>query len=138
MHIPILSTLTLCAEILITASIYFIIWKAYRTGVFLRWFAFGVLAYEVLFNISYMFSRELGERNAGALNPYETALAIFHGTFSLLMFVTLIIFFLTAARAYKHGRNYFSQHRRLMIVFVCAWGFSILSGIALFISLYFY
>jgi hypothetical protein len=81
MHIPILSTVTLWAELIVTTSIFYIIWKAYRTGVFLRWFAFGVLAYEVLFNISYMLSRELADRDAGPLNPYETGIAIFHGIF---------------------------------------------------------
>jgi hypothetical protein len=136
MYIPILSAVTLFAELLITASVYFIIWKAYRTGTFFRWFAFGVLAYEVLFNISYMFSKELRGDNAGVLNPYETTLAIFHGTFSLLMFILLLIFFIAAARGYRRGDNYFLKHRQLTIAFVYAWGLSILSGAGLFASLY--
>ena len=136
MHIPILSVVTLFAELLITASVYFIIWKAYSTGIFFRWFAFGVLAYEVLFNISYMFSRELRGDSAGILNPYETTLAIFHGIFSLLMFILLLIFFIAAARVYHRGENYFLKYRQLTIVFVYAWGLSILSGVGLFASLY--
>ncbi len=95
-----------------------------------------VLGYEVLFNISYMISREISGQDAGPLNPYQTFLGAFHGIFSLVMFVTLIVFFLIAARAYKKGENYFLRHKRLMIVFICAWGLSILSGVALFISLY--
>ena len=100
MSIPVWSIVTLCTELLVTASVYFIIWKAYRSGIFLRAVAFAVLAYEVLFNISYMLSRELGSEGATVYSPYETGLAIFHGTFSLVMFATLIIFFVTAARAY--------------------------------------
>jgi len=136
MHIPFWSALTLIAELLVTTSIYFIIWKAYRTGAFLRWFAFCILGYELLFNITYMVSREVGGQDDGSLNPYQTLLGAFHGIFSLVMFVTLFVFFLVAARAYKRGENYFVTHRRLMIVFVYAWGLSILSGVGLFISLY--
>jgi len=136
MHIPILSAVTLIAELLVTASVYFIIRKAYRTGVFLRWFAFGILAYEMVFNITYMFSREVKGETAGPLNPYQTMLGAFHGIFSLVMFVALIIFFLTAAHGYKRGENYFLKHRLLTITFVYAWGLSILSGVGLFVSLY--
>lgn len=136
MNAPLWSTVTLATELFVTASVYFIVWRAYRTGVFPRMFAFGVLAYEAVFNVSYMFSREVAEQSAAVYDPYETALAIFHGIFSLLMFVALIVFFLAAARAYRRGDNFFLRHRRLTIVFVIAWGTSILSGVSLFLSLY--
>lgn len=137
MNIPILSIVTLLTELVITASVYFIIWKAYRTGAFMRVLAFAILGYELLFNISYMLSRELGvDESAVVYNPYETGLAIFHGTFSLLMFVMLMVFFLMAARAYRRGENYFLIHPRLTWSFVLAWGVSILSGITFFVSLY--
>lgn len=136
MHIPPWSVVTLLTELLVTTSVYVIIWKAYRTGIFLRYFAFAVLAYEALFNISYMASRELGEQGAAVYNPYETALAIFHGTFSLFMFAALVVFFLVAARAYKRGENYFLLHPCLTVAFVIAWGVSILSGISFFVALY--
>jgi hypothetical protein len=136
MHIPILSAVTLIAELFVTASVYFIIWKAYRAGVFLRWFAFGILAYETLFNITYMFSRELKGESAGPLNPYETILGAFHGIFSLIMFVALVIFFVMAAGGYRRGENYFLKHRSRTITFVYAWGLSIISGVALFVTLY--
>jgi hypothetical protein len=136
MHIPLWSVVTLCTELIVTISVYFIIWKAYRTGVFLRLFAFTVLVYEVLFNISYMLGREIGGQSTIVYSPYTTALAIFHGTFSLVMFLALVVFFLAAARAYKRGENYFLTHRRLTLTFVVAWGVSILSGITFFVSLY--
>ena len=137
MNIPILSIVTLLTELVITALVYFIIWKAYRTGVFMRALAFAILGYELLFNISYMLSRELGAEGSSAVyNPYETTLAIFHGTFSLLMFVMLIVFFLMATRAYRRGENYFLIHPRLTWSFLIAWSISILSGVVFFASLY--
>ncbi len=136
MHVPLVSIITLCTELLVTASVYSIVWKGYTTGRFLRLFAFAVLAYELVFNVSYMFSRELGEQSAGVYNPYETGLAIFHGIFSLVMFATLVAFFFLASRGYKRGENYFLAHRRVTLAFVVAWGISILSGVTLFVSLY--
>ncbi len=134
--IPFWSIVTLCTELVVTASVYFIVWKAYRTGIFLRLFAFVVLGYELLFNVSYMLSREAAGQASVVYKPYETALAIFHGIFSLVMFIALVTFFLVAARAYKRGENYFLLHKRLTMTFIIAWSVSILSGIALFVSLY--
>ena len=136
MNIPLWSVVTLCTELFVTASVYFIIWKAYTTNIFLRPFAFGVLAYEALFNITYMFSRVTGVAGAVTYSPFEIGLAIFHGVFSIVMFVALVAFFLIAARVYKRGENYFLLHRKLTLAFVVAWGVSILSGVTFFISLY--
>ena len=136
MNIPLWSVATLLTELVVTASVYFIIWKGYRTGIFLRLFAFGILTYEALFNVSYMFSRVSGVQGAVTYSPFEIALAIFHGIFSIIMFVTLIAFFLLAARVYSRGENYFLTQKKLTIAFVAAWGISILSGIIFFISLY--
>ena len=138
MDIPIWSVVTLLTELSVTASVYFIIWKGYRTGVFLRIFAFAVLGYEALFNITYMTSRVTSVQGAVTYSPFEIGLAIFHGTFSILMFAALVGFFLAAARVYKKGENYFLTHRKLTIAFVAAWGVSILSGVTFFISLYFF
>ena len=141
MTIPVTSIVTLLAEIIITILVYYIIWYAYRTGTFLRRVAFGILLYELVFNISYMVSREVGEKDAHVYNPYETFLGIFHGIFSIIMFLTLIVFFLMAARVYpsskkKEGKNFFRVHSYSTYVFVVAWGISIRSGILLFSSLY--
>jgi len=136
MYFPFWSLVTLCTELLVTASVYAIITRAYRTGVFMRAFALAVLGYEALFNISYMLSRELSSVGATVYSPYETGLAIFHGIFSLVMFAALVAFFIAAMRAYQRGENYFRVHPRLTTVFAVAWGVSILSGVALFANLY--
>jgi len=139
MDIPFWSIFTLCTELLVTASVVYVIRKAYTTGIFARTLAFGVLAYEIIFNISYMVSRELGEKaeagehvESGAV----TLLAIFHGVFSLIMFVTLLAFFIFAARAYGRGENFFQLHKCGTITFIIAWSVSILSGIMFFTMLY--
>jgi hypothetical protein len=138
--IPILSVVTLLTEMCITASVFFIIWKGYRQGIFYRLFAFLVLGYESLFNITYMASRLVtqypSQTPAQVPNPYQTALAIFHGTFSLIMFVALVVFFLLAARGYRCGENYFLKHHRVTMAFLIAWSVSILSGITFFFMLY--
>ena len=150
MTIPLISIVTLLAEILITVFVYYVIWHAYTTGRFIRRLAFGILAYELVFNISYMLSRELSQKDTRVYNPYETFLAIFHGIFSIIMFVTLVVFFLVATRVYNNKdnlqkekqetasaeTNFFRNHKYMTGTFVVAWGVSILSGITLFYSLY--
>lgn len=136
MNIPLISSITLCTELLVTASVFFVIWKGYRTGAFLRWLAFPVLAYEVLFNITYMASREASGQGTTVYSPYDTAVAIVHGTFSLVMFIALLVFFIVAARAYARSENFFLKHKRLTLVFLIAWSISILSGVLFFVSLY--
>ena len=129
----------MCTEIIVTISVLYVIKKAYTTGVFARALAFGVLAYEVLFNISYMASRELTESPGNSEvegSTFMTILAIFHGTFSLIMFLTLLTFFIFAARAYARGENFFLNHKQGTIGFIVAWSVSILSGIAFFLALY--
>jgi hypothetical protein len=139
MNIPLLSIFTLCTELLVTVSVVYIIRKAYTTGIFARSLAFGVLAYEVLFNITYMVSREL--LHAPSVEAIEessgiTTLAIFHGVFSLVMFIALVAFFVIAARAYKNGENFFLTHQKSTITFLTAWSISIFSGIFFFLLLY--
>lgn len=137
MHIPLISLITLATELVVTACVYTIVWRAWRTGHFMSRFAFAVLAYEFLFNVSYMFSREVvGARGAPKLDPYLTILAIFHGVFSLLMFILLVTFFIAAWQKYRTGENFFLVHKRLTVTFLTAWTISILSGISLFLQLY--
>jgi hypothetical protein len=133
---PFWSQLTLFTELGITACVYFIIWRGYARNQFMSSFAFGVLLYELLFNVSNMSSRELHSLATPALSPYLTALAIYHGIFSLVMFIALVAFFIAGWRGYGAGVNFFALHVRLTVSFLIAWTISILSGVALFVSLY--
>lgn len=140
MTAPLLSTLTLLAEIGVTACVYYVIWRAYTKGEFVRWLAFGVLAYEIIFNISYMLSRIFGHVEEAAPDmpsSAATALAIFHGIFSLIMFVAIIVFFVLAARGYARGDNFFRTHRSITSTFALAWMVAILSGLVFYFVLYF-
>lgn len=131
--------MTLGTELLVSGFVYGIIYDGYRRNRFHRRTAFFVLGYEVLFNISYMLSRLLENtpgRVTQVLTPYETSLAIFHGVFSLVMFLTLVAFFIAAARGYGRGENYFRMRPRLTILFALAWLISVLSGVAFFVNLY--
>src|SRR3989338_415016 len=105
MTIPSLSIFTLCTELLITAAIFFIIYRGYTANIFLRLFAFSVLGYEILFNISYMVSRSLtrGTEPKHMEKAGEIFLAIFHGIFSLFMFIALVIFLSLAPPARGRG-----------------------------------
>ncbi|MFZ2187149.1 MAG: hypothetical protein WAV46_00775 [Candidatus Moraniibacteriota bacterium] len=139
MTIPLWSIVTLVAEIGVTAAVFHIIWKGVAEVRFNRPLAFGVLAYEVLFNISYMLGRTLehaNEKPVVAEKSGVAALAIFHGVFSLVMFVALVAFFLVAANRYAKGENFFLHHHRLTSVFLSAWGVSVLSGVFFFVRLY--
>ncbi len=141
MDIPIFSIFSLVTELLVTASVFYIIYHAYYEGVFARALAYGVLAYEMLFNISYMTARLFGHVLSGEHarehhEPYEVAVAIFHGTFSLIMFISLMVFFIFALRAYGRGENFFRVHEKLTTAFVAAWTVSVFSGVLLFFLLY--
>ncbi len=131
--------MTLGTELIVTALVYFIIYDAYTRGIFRRSMAFGVLIYEALFNITYMISRIIQSSSGSStkiLTPYDSGLAIFHGVFSLLMFFSLIVFFIIAAREYARGNQYFRAHTKLTILFLLAWAVSVLSGILFFVKLY--
>lgn len=136
MQVPLWSIVTLLTELFVTGSVFYIVLRAYRSGIFLKRFAAIVLGYELLFNVSYMASREVSGAEASSLDPYVTALAIFHGIFSLVMFLALVAFFITAWRAYGRGENFFAKRSVLTVTFISAWTLSILSGITLFAQLY--
>ena len=80
--VPLWSTFTLCTEVLVSASVFLVIWRGYTRGDFMNRLAFATLAYELLFNVTYMATRELHAGEAPAsMSPYLTRVAIFHGIF---------------------------------------------------------
>jgi len=139
MNAPLLSIFTLIAEFCVTGIVFYVIWKAVAEVKFNKKLGFGVLLYETIFNISYMVMRSLDHANE---NPQtveksgENVLGMFHGIFSLLMFLTLVVFFVVAERHYAKGENFFVHHHRMTRLFLSAWGVSVLSGAFLFVRLY--
>ncbi len=136
---PVLSIITLCTELVITAIIVYVFYTGYTKNHFPTAVAFFALIYETIFNISYMVYRSIGEGAGHAestISGGKLLLAIFHGTLSLVMFLSLVVFLLLAWRKYKAGINYFREHSRITIIFLCLWALSIISGITFFVVEY--
>lgn len=125
---PIHSTITLFTEIIISVLVFYIFYSGYTRKKFPYGLALFVILYETLFNISYMVSRAANSGNSIS-SGFEIGLAIFHGTLSLIMFITLIVFLVLAWKNYKKGINYFKKHRKLTATFIVLWSLSVLSGI---------
>jgi hypothetical protein len=127
MQAPLYSTITLIAELFVSASIYYSRYKHNRFPVKL---ATSALLYEILFNISYMAMQVPEHAKAARVeSPFVIGLAIIHGVLSLIMFITLVIFFILAFKNYRKGINYFKKHKIFTIIFIFFWTFSIVSGI---------
>ena len=137
-NIPWFSVFTLFTETCITASVLYIFYKAYKENKFNYKLTAITLSYEVLFNIGYMVYRAASHKES-ATNPESTfglLLAIFHGIFSLIMFVALLAFMYAAWKSYKKGINFLREHKKLSTVFLIAWMIAILSGYLFFYEEY--
>ena len=135
--IPWFSTFTLFTEILVTAGVLYIFYQAKTKNIFHYKTAAAVLGYEILFNISYMASRTGGHiKSARFEQPWEIALAAFHGIFSLLMFLALLVFMALAWKNYKKGVNYFLVHKTLTGWFIGFWLLAVISGIVFYVVSY--
>lgn len=135
MHAPLYSTITLCAELLVSASVYYVVYSGYSQNVFRSWLAYGTLAYEILFNMSYMVLRA-GAHLSEHTDTTALVFAIVHGSLSLVMFISLVVFFITAAKKYRAGENYFLAHKKLTLFFTLFWTLSILSGVSFYLLEY--
>ena len=136
MHAPLYSTITLFAEIVISTIIFYTIYRCYKFNKFATKLAAFALLYEIVFNISYMAFRVPNHTEKIDI-PWHVALAIFHGTLSLLMFISLIIFFVLAWFKYRKGINYFKVHKNFTFIFLIFWSASVLSGIIFYFVEYF-
>ena len=136
-NIPWFSTFTLFSEIVVTGLVLYIFFQAYKYNRFLYGLAGAVVAYEILVNISYMF-QSLFDHTVGQkiTNTYYIILAAFHGSFSLLMFLLLLVFMFFAWRNYKKGINYFREHYRITAAFLISWMVAVVTGILFYILLY--
>lgn len=131
------STITLFAELIISAIIYFTLYQGYRHNKFPSRLAFGALLYELIFNITYMASRVPAHARAARLEtPFVIGLAIVHGILSLIMFMALIVFFIFAWKSYRKEVNYFRNHKIQTFVFLFFWTFSIVSGVLFYLVEY--
>jgi len=130
MQAPLYSTITFIAELFVSTAIYYSLYQGYKHNRFPLKLAAAAFIYEIIFNISYMAMQVPEHAKAARVeSPFMIGLAIIHGVLSLIMFITLIIFFILAFRSYRKGVNYFKIHKIFTIIFTCFWTFSIISGI---------
>jgi hypothetical protein len=121
------------SELFVTAGVFYFFWRAMRRDDF-RWaFIAIVVAFETLFNITYMFSRLAQHQVEHDHSAWATALLAGHGGLSFLMFVGLIAFVTLAFRArHVEKTNYFLAHRALTWTFLVLWTLSVASGEAIY------
>ena len=133
---PLFSTFTLFTEIVVTVLILYVFYSGYKNGKYPYRIALAALVYETAFNVSYMAYRAVTHVDVKPGSAFHVALAAFHGVFSLLMFVALIVFQIAAWRSYKKNVNYFSKHKNLTITFIILWLIAIFSGVLFYIESY--
>jgi hypothetical protein len=135
---PLFSTITLLAEIVISCIVFLSIYQGYFNNKFPVKLVTFALLYETIFNISYMVSKAINHVKVEKISPPSIiALAIIHGTLSLIMFISLVIFFILAWKGYKKGINFFKEHKKTTTTFLIFWTLSVSSGIIFYFVEYF-
>jgi len=138
MNIPFFSTFTLFTETIVTISILYVFYSGYKKNKFPFKLVTVALAYEIAFNISYMAYRAISNvKNEPKMPRLILDLAIFHGIFSLIMFVALLIFMVLAWKNYKKEINYFKLHRTFSVLFLICWLIAVFSGVFFYYEAYF-
>ncbi len=131
--IPWFSAFSAITELFVTAAILYVLYMAVFRDEFKGGILAVALAYEVIFNISYMTSRLFTHGDTSHHANWMVALLAGHGILSLIMFLGLVA--LGGVAYVKHrreGRNIFAEHAALTGLFVGLWMVSILSGEAIF------
>ena len=137
MHAPLYSTITLFAELVISAIIYYTLYSGFKHNKFPVKLAGFAIFYETVFNITYMAMQAPHHVKAARMeSPFIVGLAIVHGILSLLMFLALIVFLIVAWTRYRKGVNYFANHKILTSIFLFFWTFSIVSGVLFYLVEY--
>lgn len=137
---PAFSTLSAITELFVTAAVIWFFWHALR-GADYRWGVMTVaIAYETLFNITYMVLRLVShEEGVTHQHPaWVTWFVGFHGAISLAMFVGLIWLVVWAWRRVRAGdADPIGRRAKLSYTFLALWAVSILSGEAIYAMYWF-
>lgn len=134
--IPAYSIFSASSELLVTAAVFYVLWRAYARNDFRKGLLAVVLSFEALVNISYMAYRAVVPAAGEALPGWLTATAALHGILSLAMFLALLFFAAMAWRDDARGENFFRDHKGTTWAFVGLWTLSIVSGEFLFVATY--
>jgi hypothetical protein len=134
--IPAYSIFSATSELLVTAAVFYVLWRAYARDDFRKGLLVTVLAFEFLVNITYMAYRMVVPAHGTEMANWLQATAALHGILSLGMFLALIFFTAMAWRDDARGENFFRDHPGTTWTFVGLWTLSILSGEFLFVAIY--
>ena len=134
--IPAYSIFSAGSELLVTAAVFYVLWRAYARDDFRKGLLVVVLSFEALVNISYMAYRIAVPAGGQALPGWLAATAALHGILSLAMFLALLFFAAMAWRDDARGENFFRDHKGATWTFVGLWTVSIVSGEFLFVATY--
>ncbi len=133
---PAFSIFAALSELIITAIVYYVILSHLKNKPFrFKLLGFAIL-YEALINVSYMVTRFIGSDSPVHLSAQMKLFATIHGTFSMLVFVWLIILFFLASSSAKLEQNFFQDHKFITYLFLVLWGVSVASGELMFILIY--
>ncbi|MHB1260124.1 MAG: hypothetical protein ACYC2H_00265 [Thermoplasmatota archaeon] len=137
MAIPAYSIFSATSELLVTAAVFYVVWRAWRFNDFRRGLLVAVLIFEAAVNISYMAIRMLAPSSSLHDSPdWLVTTAALHGILSLAMFLFLIFITIMAWRDNERGYNFFRESPTTTWAFVGLWTISIISGEFLFAMLY--
>lgn len=133
---PAFSIFAALAELVVTAIVFYCIISHGRRKPF-RFKLLGLaILFEALVNVSYMVTRFIGPGSPVHLSSQMKLFATAHGTFSMLIFIVLIILFFLASSSAKLEQNFFQDHKLLTCVFLVLWGVSVASDEMMFALVY--
>ena len=138
MRVPTISVITLGMEIIIGCLIFSIVYFGYFKNIFSKNLSLFVVGYEIIFNVGYMIYRTILPKTNLILSPLMKIVAAFHGALSLVMLFVVVFVFLRANREYTNNINSFALHKNQTRLFVIFWLVSLLSGMFLFLGVYFW
>lgn len=132
-QLPPFSYFSATSELLVTAAVFYVLWRAYYRNEFKGVLLATTLAFEALFNITYMALRIASPAPELHVSPWMEGLLAAHGILSLLMFAGLIAVAVEAFRLHRQGRNLLRERPGTTMTFVVLWSISIVSGEAIFL-----
>lgn len=137
MNIPFFSLFSAISEVFVTAGVLYAIVRAVRGKGLPKLLLGVVLLFELCVNIVYMAGRASQADRSTELSTAMKLFFAFHGTLSLLMFLSIaIIYLLSLYGESKEKENWFYRHPRWSWVLVFFWMVSVLSGETIFVLRY--
>ncbi|MBK6683018.1 MAG: hypothetical protein IPG45_00970 [Deltaproteobacteria bacterium] len=133
MNIPTFSIFSAISEVFVTIGVLYAIITTLRGKPFPKVALGIVLAFELCVNVVYMAGRASQADKSAEISHGMKLFYAFHGTLSLLMFVTLAAVYLLSLWDESSGRQtWFARHRTGSYVMIFFWMVSVISGEVIF------